>query len=66
MNENYTLIYFKKGSITTKKSEYTVNDPVGIHTRPADLLAKEAKALSRVIRYPSSLREGTKRLTQLP
>ena len=28
-----------------KKFEYTINDPVGIHARPAGMLAKAAKAL---------------------
>lgn len=32
-----------------KKFEYTINDPVGIHARPAGLLAKEAKALGSTV-----------------
>lgn len=29
---------------TMKQFEYTINDPLGIHARPAGLLAKAAKA----------------------
>lgn len=32
-----------------KKFEYTINDPVGIHARPAGLLAKAAKALDSAV-----------------
>lgn len=32
-----------------KKFEYTINDPVGIHARPAGLLAKKAKALGSTV-----------------
>lgn len=32
-----------------KKFEYTINDPVGIHARPAGLLVKEAKALGSAV-----------------
>ena len=32
-----------------KKFEYTINDPVGIHARPAGLLAKAAKALDSTV-----------------
>ena len=32
-----------------KKFEYTINDPVGIHARPAGMLAKEAKALGSTV-----------------
>lgn len=32
-----------------KKIEYTVKDPVGIHARPAGLLAKAAKALDSIV-----------------
>ena len=32
-----------------KKFEYTINDPVGIHARPAGLLAKEAKAFGSTV-----------------
>lgn len=32
-----------------KKFEYTINDPVGIHARPAGLLAKEAKTLGSTV-----------------
>lgn len=32
-----------------KKFEYTINDPVGIHARPAGLLAKKAKALDSTV-----------------
>ena len=28
-----------------KQFEYTINDPLGIHARPAGMLVKEAKAL---------------------
>lgn len=32
-----------------KKFEYTINDPVGIHARPAGLPAKKAKALGSTV-----------------
>lgn len=32
-----------------KKFEYTINDPVGIHARPAGLLAKKAKTLGSTV-----------------
>ncbi len=32
-----------------KKFEYTINDPVGIHARPAGLLSKEAKTLGSTV-----------------
>ena len=32
-----------------KKFEYTITDPVGIHARPAGLLAKAAKALDSTV-----------------
>ena len=32
-----------------KKFEYTINDPVGIHARPAGMLAKAAKALDSTV-----------------
>ncbi len=32
-----------------KKFEYTINDPVGIHARPAGLLAKKAKAMGSTV-----------------
>ena len=32
-----------------KKFEYTINDPVGIHARPAGLLAKAAKAVDSTV-----------------
>ena len=32
-----------------KKFEYTINDPVGIHARPAGLLAKAAKGLDSAV-----------------
>ncbi len=32
-----------------KKFEYTIKDPVGIHARPAGLLAKKAKALGSTV-----------------
>lgn len=32
-----------------KKFEYTITDPVGIHARPAGLLAKTAKGLDSTI-----------------
>ncbi len=32
-----------------KQFQYTITDPVGIHARPAGLLAKQAKALDSTI-----------------
>ena len=32
-----------------KKFEYTINDPVGIHARPAGLLAKKAKTMGSTV-----------------
>lgn len=32
-----------------KKFEYTINDPVGIHARPAGMLVKEAKTLGSTV-----------------
>lgn len=32
-----------------KRFEYTITDPIGIHARPAGLLAKAAKALNSVV-----------------
>ncbi len=32
-----------------KKFEYTINDPVGIHARPAGLLVKAAKTVSSTV-----------------
>lgn len=32
-----------------KKFEYTITDPVGIHARPAGLLAKAARALDSTV-----------------
>ncbi|MBO5253971.1 MAG: HPr family phosphocarrier protein [Clostridia bacterium] len=46
-----------------KQFTYTVSDPLGIHARPAGLLAKEAKRFSSVC---TITKEGqTKKLTQL-
>ena len=33
-----------------KKFEYTINDPVGIHARPAGLLAKKAKTMGSTVK----------------
>lgn len=32
-----------------KKFEYTINDPVGIHARPAGMLVKKAKVLDSTV-----------------
>lgn len=46
-----------------KQFDYTINDPLGIHARPAGLLAKEAKKFESVC---TITRDGqTKKLTQL-
>lgn len=46
-----------------KQFTYTVSDPLGIHARPAGLLAKEAKRFSSVC---TITKEGqTRKLTQL-
>ena len=46
-----------------KQFDYTINDPLGIHARPAGLLAKEAKKFTSVC---TITRDGqTKKLTQL-
>ena len=46
-----------------KQFEYTVRDPLGIHARPAGLLAKEAKRFSSVCTVTKN--RQTKKLTQL-
>lgn len=46
-----------------KQFTYTINDPLGIHARPAGLLAKEAKKFTSVC---TITKDGqTKKLTQL-
>ena len=46
-----------------KQFDYTITDPLGIHARPAGLLAKEAKKFTSVC---TITRDGqTKKLTQL-
>lgn len=46
-----------------KQFDYTINDPLGIHARPAGLLAKEAKKFTSVC---TITRDGqTRKLTQL-
>lgn len=46
-----------------KQFTYTISDPLGIHARPAGLLAKEAKKFSSVC---TITKDGqTKKLTQL-
>ena len=46
-----------------KQFEYTIHDPLGIHARPAGLLAKEAKKFTAVC---TITKDGqTKKLTQL-
>lgn len=46
-----------------KQFTYTITDPLGIHARPAGLLAKEAKKFSSVC---TVTKDGqTKKLTQL-
>ena len=42
---------------------YTITDPLGIHARPAGLLAREAKNFSSVCTITKG--EQTKKLTQL-
>jgi phosphocarrier protein len=46
-----------------KQFEYTITDPLGIHARPAGLLAKEAKKFSSVCTLTKG--DTTKKLTQL-
>ena len=46
-----------------KQFEYTITDPLGIHARPAGLLAKEAKKFASVCTITKG--EQTKKLTQL-
>ena len=46
-----------------KQFEYTIHDPLGIHARPAGLLAKEAKKFASVCTITKG--EQTKKLTQL-
>lgn len=46
-----------------KQFEYTINDPLGIHARPAGLLAKEAKKFTSLC---TITKDGqTRKLTQL-
>ena len=40
------LTEFRKGEISMKVFQYTIKDEVGIHARPAGMLAKEAKQFS--------------------
>ena len=46
-----------------KQFTYTINDPLGIHARPAGLLAKEAKKFSSLRTITKG--EQTKKLSQL-
>ena len=46
-----------------KQFNYTINDPLGIHARPAGLLAKEAKKFASVCTITKG--EQTKKLPQL-
>lgn len=46
-----------------KQFQYTIQDPLGIHARPAGLLAKEAKRFSSVCTITRG--DQTKKLTQL-
>lgn len=46
-----------------KEFHYTITDPLGIHARPAGLLAKEAKKFSSVCTITRG--EQTKKLSQL-
>ena len=39
----------QKGSSLMKQFTYTITDPVGIHARPAGMLAKAAKALDSTV-----------------
>ena len=43
--------------------EYTIQDPLGIHARPAGLLAREAKGFQSLCTITKG--EQTKKLTQL-
>ena len=46
-----------------KQFTYTISDPLGIHARPAGMLAKEAKKFASVCTITKG--EQTKKLTQL-
>ena len=46
-----------------KQFEYTIQDPLGIHARPAGLLAKEAKQFTSTCTITKG--DVTKKLTQL-
>ena len=46
-----------------KQFDYTITDPLGIHARPAGLLAKEAKKFSSACTITKG--DQTKKLTQL-
>ena len=46
-----------------KQFEFTIRDPLGIHARPAGLLAKQAKEFSSVCTITRG--DQTKKLTQL-
>ena len=46
-----------------KQFDYTITDPLGIHARPAGLLAKEAKQFQSVCTITKG--DVTKKLTQL-
>ncbi len=46
-----------------KQFDYTIKDPLGIHARPAGLLAKEAKGFTSVCTITKG--EQTQKLTQL-
>ena len=46
-----------------KQFDYTIKDPLGIHARPAGLLAKEAKRFASACTITKG--EQTKKLTQL-
>ena len=46
-----------------KQFDYTITDPLGIHARPAGLLAKEAKKFTSVCTITKG--DQTKKLTQL-
>lgn len=46
-----------------KQFTYTISDPLGIHARPAGMLAKEAKKFTSVCTITKG--EQTKKLTQL-
>lgn len=47
-----------------KEFEYTIRDPLGIHARPAGLLAREAKQFDSVCTISQNGRDA-RRLTQL-